>query len=515
MLRARIEAAACTGPWAWSAGRWRCGASWVEPFANPAIESFAATDGDETVIVIREALRGSPAGRTGGSELRDVVDPATAWPADFHVLRLRPEALTITAGCRGYAPVYLATAAGVLDVSWDLPDLAGHLTADDLDTAVLARYLTRQGRYGVRTLWPAVTLLTERSTAVFDGSGLRLRLPAPAVHYRARDLVPGADPVGAFDQLLAAELGRRAAPADTTFVEVSGGLDSANVAVTAARALPGTRSYGLLVGGVAGDQQRQRRRYLVDLLGLHDVTRDALRCPPFAGRHRTAGELFDPAAEPYWECLDAVVAAAVELGARVVLTGIGGDELMGRQPDEKPAAAPPAPSSLPGWHLYTRHWRRELGRLAEPEQPVSAAYEPTLAAAAARAPVFLRRGVWPVNPLAAPELVRFCEWLPVGWRSDRCLLRSRLARAGLAPQWSRPALPENFAHVMACGLTQYALPLLPDLMAGSRLAALGVINPVAVLDAAARYRAGRGTGSGLYEIVNLELALRGLAKSAT
>ena len=52
-------------------------------------------------------------------------------------------------------------------------------------------------------------------------------------------------------------------------------------------------------------------------------------------------------------------------------------------------------------------------------------------------------------------------------------------------------------------------------MTGSRLAALGVINPVAVLDAAARYRAGQGTGSGLYEIVNLELALRGLAKPAT
>lgn len=224
--------------------------------------------------------------------------------------------------------------------------------------------------------------------------------------------------------------------------------------------------------------------------------------------------VFDPVAEPYQECLDAVLATAVELDARVVLTGIGGDELMGRLPNEAPASPPSRASALPGWAFYTPRWRQQVVQLTEPDQPTSAAYEPALAAAAARAPVFLRRGVWPVNPLAAPELVRFCEWLPVSWRSGRRLLRNRLVRAGLAPQWHSPALRESFAHVMTRGLTAYGLPLLRHLMTRSRLAALGVIDPGPVMDAAARYQAGLGTESGLYEVINLELALRGLSEPA-
>jgi len=145
-----------------------------------------------------------------------------------------------------------------------------------------------------------------------------------------------------------------------------------------------------------------------------------------------------------------------------------------------------------------------------PNMSASALYEPTLLAAATRAPIFLRRGLWPVNILGSPAVVRFCEWLPASWRADRRLHRQRVVRTGLSPAWTRPPLRENFRHVLAAGLRCLGRDNLTELMRDSLLADIGLVDPAAVLAAGQRVDAGAQPPAGLYEALNLELALRAL-----
>jgi hypothetical protein len=74
-------------------------------------------------------------------------------------------------------------------------------------------------------------------------------------------------------------------------VELSGGLDSANVAVSAAALSSGqVLSAGLIVAGRAGFEQEIRRWIIVDHLGLRDVTVPANDHLPFSpGGPRTVG----------------------------------------------------------------------------------------------------------------------------------------------------------------------------------------------------------------------------------
>jgi asparagine synthase (glutamine-hydrolysing) len=59
-------------------------------------------------------------------------------------------------------------------------------------------------------------------------------------------------------------------------------------------------------------------------------------------------------------------------------------------------------------------------------------------AAAARHPNYLTQGLWPIAPLAQPNLLRLGESLPVEWRAGKTLFARRLARAGFSPALTHP-----------------------------------------------------------------------------
>src|SRR5262249_29035922 len=138
----------------------------------------------------------------------------------------------LQAGTAGVAPLYLIDHDGVLHGSWDVTDLHEFLRSAPLVPREVARLLGMRFRYGHETLWTGLYRLTERSRAVFDSTGLRLCYPLPAVHSAARQVRDGADVLGAYEQLLDQAIGRHTYTADTAVVELSGGLDSANVAAS-------------------------------------------------------------------------------------------------------------------------------------------------------------------------------------------------------------------------------------------------------------------------------------------
>ncbi len=500
---------------------WACGPNRITPLEHPALETMAYSDGVTSVIIVRERLRGRPEQDAGltpivldASSLRQRLDEALGWPLEYVLIRAAADGrYDLHAGLWGAAPVYLAAQGSVLHGSWDITTLVGRTHTDRLNRAAIAAHLAGVHRYSTQTLFTDVAQLTERAHAVFDAAGLAVQYPTSAAHAAPRQLAADADPIAGYDRILTAALARWQTPGGL-LVEVSGGLDSANVALAAAAlAAEPACAYGLLVGGHAVDQQVRRRGELLQLplfQDWRDITVPALEWSPFCpAGPRARGVRYDPRSEPYSEALDAVLSEAASItDARVVLTGIGGDELMSLREWERDH---PQAGDKPASPLLTPAGAELLSELSLLDVPASVVSEPSLLAAAARAPVFLRRGMWPVNPLCTPELVRFCEWLPESWRRGRRLHRERLVRAGLPPLWPHPQLRENFADVMPQGLRWHGLVLLDNLTKGAVLADLGLIDPPAVLDCREAYLRGAAVlGDYLYEVINVELALRRL-----
>ncbi len=302
--------------------------------------------------------------------------------------------------------------------------------------------------------------MTERSEAAWGagGQGLEVRYPADCERTVPNKLKPGADVLGAFEDIATASLRRWDNEAAPFAAELSGGLDTSLVSLLASRLSPRPLlSYGLIMPGEPGAGQRSRRSEIVRLGGLTDHSVEAEGFPPFSiPSSRLNLHLVFPVQENYYEAFEQMVDLAIQNGSRTLLTGRGGDELCFPHYEELDAAeresrreAVEAPSGLKLSFLTpaTRDAYREtylsLDRAPRPASPTSG-----LLAAAASAPLFLRKGVWTIGPLRTPEVVAFCRRLPREWREGRRVQREFLLRAGCSRDLAYPKSTETFEPVM-------------------------------------------------------------------
>jgi hypothetical protein len=87
-------------------------------------------------------------------------------------------------------------------------------------------------------------------------------------------------------------------------------------------------SFGLLLDGSLGAQQRERWRALAAHFGLRDTAVPAMQHPPFVPcGARARGLPHDPAGEFYQEAFDVLREQAAARGCDVIYTGHGGDEI--------------------------------------------------------------------------------------------------------------------------------------------------------------------------------------------
>lgn len=476
-----------------AAGCWRDGASWIAPLPHPAVESIVLRSDEQVVIVAREAIRGRVRRPGDGStihsaeELDSAVRDLRDWPGDFVALQIRrgteprdgaprwSEAV-VMAGRWGSAPLYLCADEHSLHGSWDPGSLPYRPAESNLDPRRVVERLTLTGGYSPRTIWDGLIMVPERARASWrpGASHLDLIQPSHAEHHLPRTLKPDADVLGGYGTLLSSSVRARDVRADDMVVEVSGGTDSATVALTIGNEGHGVGSYGLLVGGAAGDQQVSRRHHITATAGMADRVIDASCFLPLAppdvdrpGARRLPGE------EPYEA---AVRAALATTSASVVMTGIGGDELCALRLDEASAdtadparRAGPVPAAMAVLSSAARDIL-DAAQHAEPEWPVTEVSASALRACASRAPTFLREGRWPVSPLCSPELIRFTEWLPASWRSEKAVARWWLASQGLPHDVVWPALRENFVPVMQLALRRHGIPSLTALLHGEAMA---------------------------------------------
>lgn len=471
------------GPWSWNGKQWSAGASIVEPFANRALCCRLRSS---RRLVVAER-------RPGGDSLTVDVEPG----------RVR-----LSAGTIGTAPLYMTDDRQTLYASWDAADLAGFVSPSRVVDRVVVRLLTRRHRYSSDTLFEDITRLTERARAEFTSGGVRLSYPPDAPHVlAARRLAPDADPVGVFNDRLCAITGSVLdANGGRVALELSGGLDSANVACSAARYRRDLLSLGVLVDGRAGREQRERRRVLASALGLRDITVCASQHLPFnPGGARFSGP-HDGDGEVYREVFDVLRQRAAAEGARIVLTGFGGDEMLALRLSERTRA--PLDPPIPEW--LTDHAVAALAELETNVAPVAPVAVPTLMAAAARHPAYLRLGLWPIAPLAQPEMLRLGESLPVAWRAGKRLFRQRLARAGFGPAITEPVNPESFDTTMRHALHRHAPRLLTGMLAESTLIDLGFVNPDSLTALLRHLRRGNAAPPLLYDMLAVEVGLRSM-----
>jgi hypothetical protein len=504
--------------WAWDGTRYAAPGSEIEPYAHPMTEHAAVTDGTRTTIILRERVRCRPdlcptPVKVAPRELEQLTALARQWPADYLLVeteRYRPA--RITAGAARTTPLYLAHSGGVLHGSWDLGRLRQF--AAGLNPKEATRMLAYHPRYSFETAFTGIWRLTERAVATFGGD-LYIRYPDPVPHTAPRELANGADVLAAFAEAIDAGLGLRPLdPAATTF-HLTGGLDSGSIATQATRHWPGMLNTGTLVITGPGREHQVRRRAEIRSrvhFGPCDVQVDTRERLMFGSAcDRTLGELVSPYDEPLYAHMTELNARIAALGARVVVSGLGGDEMVAVGSAESEQAA------LDKRESFDLPWLGPVARAALPYgddqiAPPATAGGITLLAAECVAPPLLRAGLWPVHPFAEPPLVALGDQLPFHWRELKQLQRRHLATFGLSEDACNPRVRESFAELVEQSLLANGLPLLRRVLdQGSPLIEAGLIDPDGLKSALAELEDGPYTEdpwSKLVEVITLDQAAR-------
>jgi len=493
------------------------GASRVTPLDHPMVEHAAFTDGTRTLILAREKVAGSSSLNAGvhnvsAAQLDEHTAHTSDWPGDFVLVRTAPDVpIRVAVGAARTSPLYVAADGGCLVGSWDMGDLkpfAGRLHAVEV-----ARLLVFRPRYSTQTVFEGIHRLTERSTAHFGGS-LVITYPEPALHHEPRELVPGADVLGTFTDLLREALDARPWNPDSTVFHLSGGFDSGCIGTTAAVRHPRQiRTAALLIDGPGRAQQERRRAGMRAVLPFSgdDTTVDAAQLLPLGPQcARVRGQLISPYEEPLHHPFATLTRSLAADGATAVVTGLGGDELVALSETEAPHLDLNRIPVLPAW-LGTR--ARTLLEYADVgTAPPALINSMTLLAIESTAAPLLREGIWPIHPFAWPTLVEFGEQLPYDWRDFKQLQRRLLESLGLGMEVVRPVERESFAEIVQHALTGSGVALLERMLAdGSALFDDFLVDPDAVSATVKRLKDGHyseGEESKILEVIHLDLAAR-------
>jgi asparagine synthase (glutamine-hydrolysing) len=260
-------------------------------------------------------------------------------------------------------------------------------------------------------------------------------------------LAKNADPVAMLHQLLQQALRRLAPEAGRVCAELSSGLDSTLVALNVTEHL---RSPIVTLGHAVVSQDSEaiapRRQEAVARLGARDF------CIWQEGLDE---EAFPAPGRRFWpyhslELTDmALVRQAASIGANIVFSGIGGDEMCALQEEERGAEAVA--------RCFGRVVERSTGFLSLLPDGVKQEnvpfWPPGLVPQSANdapnwnAVRYLRRGLWPAHPLALATVQTFAHFLKPEWRRERYLSRDLLRRHGMSEAFLQQKPEEDLSPV--------------------------------------------------------------------
>lgn len=536
-------------PWQAVSNGWAAGESRIEPFRHVALEDYAVKTDKTYLFVVRERLVGAsaPCGANGRGEIlrleptewEATLASVLAWPLQFVAFIIQTvqtgPSVTIVSGRWGNGPIFVIGRPREFMGSWDPARLYPHLQSQPLDTHLAAHFLASfDAPYSRKTLFSEMSCLTERSRACWQSgkSGhmeLKIEYPPAVLQIHPDKLKPDADVLGTFYKILKSSMSRWLPPGThCAGVELSGGLDSAIVAIAAAELVDcPLATYGVILLDEMGNAQRARRLELVQSFGFSDETLDISDYIPLAPNSKSMMRTpVVPWEDVYFEALDTLLANAAHKGTRIMFTGLGGDELCGLSlydfpelnisQDQNGEATPcPYDEHMPSFltesaRQIVRETRNRLDRAAH-----SLICSSSLSAAACSSAMGMRHGLWSVSPLCTPELVGFCARLPLEWRQERAIERKLLSKFGCSRNVAYPPAPDDFSPACRLGVRTAARPTFERLFQESRLADLGLVDRDRLLTSYRTWCAGNDIDGDLpfYSVAILEQTLRALEPS--
>ncbi|BAY20411.1 hypothetical protein NIES2100_01520 [Calothrix sp. NIES-2100] len=487
------------GNWVLEGAEWHCGRSRISPFLHPALEYRGITTAAYSAFWVCERLSEtqlspslSQIATVSPANFQQQLNYLYEWPLEFILILIdrHSQEVTLRAGRWGTAPVYIVAADNSLHVHWNPVHLYG-LINQKLDLALAAQFLVNCSiPYCHQTLFSGIFLLTERSCAIWrpkQSKSFHLIYPDSIPSPKPRPVKVGVDVVEALRVILSSSMRRWLhTGTQNMHAELSGGLDSSLVAIVGTTLVSeDVYTYGLEIQGEFAKGQIHRRNALVQKYHFQDFAVPVDNYLPLAMQGSFAQ---DKTVFPWQECyregfgklLDNVVAK----GGHTVFTGSGGDELMyphwrELKPQEQEAYYHQVKPTSDSFPTYLTQQAREayLDKVDQYYQaPTAGVPASFFTANAAAAPLYLERGLWPVNPLMTPELYWFCQSLPLKLRANRSLHRLVLTRLGCPQHVAYPTETEDFSTVLSNAMKLASETLFDTLFTEPRIAELGLVK---------------------------------------
>ncbi|UPG93001.1 asparagine synthase C-terminal domain-containing protein [Luteibacter aegosomatissinici] len=492
MIKAEVALADLSFEPVWREGSLWLGTSRMTPYAHPMLETVLVRAPGRWFMVVRERQADSGGHANVHGPIVDARDEATyhaihqaclLWPLDYVMVEVAQAGrrVRVRAGMLGTAPVYCAVGDDRVTLSWDSADFARYPAL--LDTEVASHQLALRTTYAARQLYAGVVLLTERASLHVEPGRARYRYPE-AMEEGGPPAEDGEDRLPGFSEALQRAVSLRPWPDGAASLELSGGMDSATVAVALAQRHRDIDSKGILLDGEVRAPQAHRRQRIAERLGLADHTVDITAFPPGLDLALPA-EPYGFCREFYLEACSALWASARDNGRHTLFTGVGGDELFPAYLNEVSEETARGP-------LWGRDARSYAEALLTPtalaaahgrplfDAPLSPVPVTSLLANACRAPDLLKHGQWPVHPLSDPRLAYFCHRLPRSSREGREVMRRYLESHLGGDVFPKGYLKETFANVLPPLLARHAGRLAAQL-GECALADLGLVKREAVL----------------------------------
>ncbi|MET0548018.1 MAG: asparagine synthase-related protein [Xanthomonas sp.] len=489
MIKANIAFSDLEQPPVWQNNTLHLGNSRIAPYCHAAVETVVVRTPGQWFATVRERCRDvaweeNPTGTlVDADRFNQLYKEALLWPLDYLMIEVAQAGcrLKLRAGVLGSAPVYCRITDDAVEISYDLADFFSRPTTIDLEMA--SRRLALSADYSARQLCSGVLMLTERAALYAEPGKGRYAYPSPAEAVSPCEDISLDHGMERFEQLLQRAVSIRPASKQMA-VELSGGMDSATVACALARSHHGIASLGILLDEGSSQTQAERRRMLVEKLGLRDTTVTIDAFPPTLDLQPNARRPDYPLAEFYLEAFESLWDSAQAQGSEQLFTGLGGDQLFPTYRNEEHSSGSPggvvaAEAKRRAELLLTPralNASRSINGFDAPAGPLSAS---VLASSMCQAPHLLRRGLWPVNPLSDPHLVSFCRRLPLESRKDRETMW-RYLQANVGDVFPRDYCKETFAHVLPELIAHHAKTIARQLRECA-LADLGLVNRDAVI----------------------------------
>lgn len=501
MLKATIALADLAFDPRWDGQAVAFGASRIEPFAHPALETLLVRTDGQWFATVRERRTegGAPARQldVDAAEFEQRYRECLLWPLDYAMVEAAQAGcrLKLRAGVFGALPVYARATDDRLELSWDAGDLTRAPTA--LDFEIASHRLALHTIYSARQIAVGIVMLTERASLSVEPGKASYHYPPPVqvttlAQARERDAW-----LASFAAQLREAVDARPFVAARSALELSGGMDSATVACGLAAIAAPRSSLGILLEGETRPPQLKRRGAIVERLGLHDETVEIAARPPSLDLRPAPGQRLGFNQEYYLEACAALWDRAASLGCDRLYTGVGGDELFPDYLHELASEGDTLEAQRERTHraqvdtLLTpraREAARGVHSFGAPAGPVPAT---ALAAQACRAADIARRGLWPVNPLSDPRLARFCHQLPLQQRRGRALMQRYLQQQLGEDTFPAGYRKETFEQVFPALIAAQA-GMLTEQLHECALADLGLVDRrgvMALLDAVAASQA--------------------------